>query len=112
MISGTSEYPLPDKKLALRHDLFDDDALLLGKVGHSVELKNGAGTVLQVDFPQMDYVSFWHNPKTDAPFLCIQPWCSIPAFEGEKTVFEGRKDLLSLKPGKVYENTWSVTVKI
>ena len=110
LISAVYDYPLPDKRLPLAHNLFDKDALLLTEAGHRVMLKKDDTTVLRVDFPQMDYIVFWHPPKTEAPFVCIQPWCSVPAWAGEVTVFEERKDLLTLQSGSVYENTWSVTV--
>ena len=61
-----------------------------------------------VAFPDMPYLGIWHWPKTDAPYVCIEPWVSLPAKHGEVTVFEKQSDLISLEPGDVYANRWTI----
>lgn len=102
-------YPLKDNRIAMCHDLFDDDAIVLKNMSRKVILEGGKRSVT-VDFPQMPYLGIWHAPKTDAPYVCIEPWCSLPAFYGKTAVFEEQKDLLSLNPGDEYENLWSITL--
>ena len=108
------DYPLVDNQcIPLRHDLFDHDAVVLKDVSHQVTLEApGHSRCVTVSFPQMDYVGFWHRPKTDAPFVCIEPWCSLPAMDGGITVFEDQPDLLRLAPDTTYRNCWTITINI
>jgi galactose mutarotase-like enzyme len=53
-------------------------------------------------------VSFWTNPKTDAPYLCIEPWYSLPAIHGKPAVFEEQPDLVKLEPGKQFREIMEI----
>ena len=97
--------------LNLRHDLFDDDAIVLRNMAREVTLECGEdGHAVTVRYPGMQYLGLWHWPKTDAPYICIEPWCSLPADAGSITVFEEQRDLIALEPGKTYTNDWSITI--
>ena len=97
--------------LLLRHDLFDDDAIVLRNMVREVKLEcDGDGHAVTVRFPGMQYLGLWHWPKTDAPYVCIEPWCSLPADAGKITVFEEQPDLIALEPGKTYENHWTISI--
>ncbi len=113
-ITGTeSDYPLVDDQyLPLTHDLFDQDAIVLKDMPREVTLEKAGGKHrVKVAFPQMPYVGFWHNVKTDAPFVCIEPWCSLPSTQDVIAELETQEDLLSAKPGETYRNTWSITIE-
>lgn len=98
--------------LPLRHDLFDHDAIVLAGAAKAVSLeKNDFSRRITVRYPDMTYIGFWHTPKTQAPFLCIEPWSSLPSPKGERTVLSEQSDLLQLSPGGHYENTWSIEVE-
>ena len=32
-----------------------------------------------VSYPDMDYIGFWHATLTEAPYVCIEPWSSLPS---------------------------------
>ena len=96
--------------IPLRHDLFDDDAIVLRDMAREVTLTCGEGPGVTVRFPGMQYLGLWHWPKTDAPYICIEPWCSLPADAGSITVFEEQRDLIALEPGKTYRNDWTITI--
>lgn len=104
-------FPLQDGRiLPLSHSLFDDDAIVLEDVIREVTLEtDGDMHSVTVRFPDMPYLSIWHRPKTDAPYVCIEPWLSLPSQKGEKTVFEQRADLIRVGPSGQYSNTWSMT---
>lgn len=113
-VSGeTEDYPLENGTvIPLEHALFDDDAIVLQDAAKTVTLEcRDGGHSVTVSYPGMDYVGFWHKPESDAPFVCIEPWCSLPATDGKLTVFEEQKDLIHLEAGKTCSNTWTVTVK-
>ena len=63
-----------------------------------------------VTFHQMAYLGLWHWPKTDAPYVCIEPWCSLPARAGRIAVFEEQEDLIALAPGQTYRNCWTISI--
>ena len=113
-ITGTtSDFPLAeDQFLPLSHDLFDDDAVVLTDMSREVTLeKVGGKHSVKVEFPQMPYVGLWHTTKSDAPFVCIEPWCSLPSKQDEIAELEKQENLLSLAPGATYQNNWSITIK-
>ncbi len=110
LVSGMSPYAA-EKGIELKHSIFDDDAIVLYGAGHTVRLcSSKGGRELTVRFPGMDYVGFWHRPCTDAPYVCIEPWCSLPADEGKLLAFEEKKDLICLEPGKEYKNLWTIEI--
>ena len=97
--------------LPLRHDLFDEDAIVLKNMACNVTLEAPGGAKdVTVTFPDMPYLGIWHWPKTDAPYVCIEPWVSLPAKRGEVTALEEQADLIRLAPGKTYRNTWTIEV--
>ena len=112
-LDGTDRaFPLEqDQFLPLSHSLFDDDAIVLKNAGHRVTLEAaGDARSVTVEFPGMEYLGLWHMPKTDAPYVCIEPWCSLPSSKGKIAAFEEQTDLISLHPNKIYRNTWSIKI--
>ena len=69
-----------------------------------------SGCVVTVSHPQMPYLGIWHTPKTDAPFVCIEPWTSLPGRENMIEDFSRKSDLIQLAPGRRFEITWSITI--
>ena len=104
-------FQLEDGCLPLAHDLFDDDAIVLRDMAREVTLEPiGGGRSVTVSYPDMPYLGIWHWPKTDAPYVCIEPWRSLPSRLGEMAVFEEQADLVHLDSGKTYRNTWSIRI--
>lgn len=112
-LSGRDEaYPLEEGKyLPLRHDLFDEDAVILKNMAREVTLRSRVSPHgVRVSYPDMPYLGLWHMPKTDAPYVCIEPWSSLPARQDVVEDFACKSDLTQLGPGKTYVNTWSITI--
>jgi galactose mutarotase-like enzyme len=107
-------YTLQDgTTIPLQHSLFDDDAIVLADTPKEVTLSAaGDSRSVTVTFPDMDYIGFWQFASNDTPFLCIEPWSSLPSPDGKITVLEEQKDLLSLPGGDCYENVWSIRVDL
>ena len=110
-VSG-EDMPFPLEEggvLPLCHTLFDDDAIVLRGMAREVTLEApGGARSVTVSFPDMPYLGIW--PKTDAPYVCIEPWSSLPARTGEIACFEKQEDLIRLEPGKTYTNRWTIRV--
>ena len=113
-LNGTNTpYPLEqDAVLPLDHSLFDDDAIVLKEMDRQVTLETDSdGHSVTVGFPGMDYLGIWHKPHTDAPYVCIEPWCSLPSTQDVVAELETQPDLISLEPGKTYRNTWWIELQ-
>ncbi|NLD52848.1 MAG: aldose 1-epimerase family protein [Clostridiales bacterium] len=113
LMSWQSEpFPLKDGCLPLRHDLFDDDAIVLKRTGGTrATLRSLKGTrSVTLDHPHMPYLGIWHKPHSQAPFVCLEPWLSLPGRDGVTEALETQPDLVHLAPGKDYANHWSITI--
>lgn len=107
-VDGDAPYTLNDKnQIPLTHPLFDDDAVVLTNAGHRVTLKSDKGTHgVEAYYPDMDYIGFWQADHTDATYVCIEPWSSLPSNEGSVTVLDKQDNLISLGSNKTYKNSW------
>ena len=106
----TVPFPLKDDvAIPLEHSLFDEDAIVLRNAAREVTLvAPGDSHSVTVTYPGMRYIGFWHKPHSDAPYVCIEPWCSLASFQDVPAIFEEREDLLRLAPGEIHENRWSI----
>lgn len=98
-------------KLSLSHDLFDDDAIVLTDMASSVTLKAKSSTKkVSVTYPNMSYLGIWHMPKTDAPYICIEPWSSLPSRKDVIEDLEMQPNLVSLGAKCEYENEFVIEI--
>lgn len=96
-------------KLTLRHDLFDNDAIVMKNMSQSVALVTSKGNKgVRVTYPDMSYLGIWHVPKKEAPYICIEPWSSLPSRKGIVEELEKQPSLISLNSYCEYENHWSI----
>ena len=107
-----TKYPLKDGKIIpLYHGLFDNDAIMFKDMPSKVTLKSDKGQrAVSVEYPDMPFIAFWHTVKKDAPFVCIEPWTSLPSRDGIIEDLETQPDLISLPPNNHYRNTWSIEI--
>lgn len=109
---GRKTYPLKDGvKIPLTHSLFDNDALVLSKMCDTVTLKSDKSKrYVRVSYPDMKYLGFWHKPLSDAPYVCIEPWASLPATDGAVDDLPTKKDITALPKGETYINNWEIEI--
>lgn len=109
LTGGTKRLELEGgRRLYLRHGLFDEDAIVLQNTGAQVQLWGPKGAVLAVRFPRMAYLGLWHWPRTKVPYLCIEPWSSLPSREGVAEAIEEKPDLICLEGYGEYSNRWEI----
>ena len=100
------------KKIRLSHNMFDDDAIVLRNMADEVTLKSDKGTKqVKVSYPDMPYLGIWHAPNTEAPYVCIEPWTSLPSRQDIVEEFKCKSDLIRLTAGEQYVNAWSIAVE-
>lgn len=109
---GMHDYALEEGRyLPLQHSLFDHDAIILKDMPHTVTLGSQKDAKkVTVTFPGMPYLGIWHAPETDAPFVCIEPWSSLPSTDGVIDEFETKPDFITVEPEQTYTNTWSISI--
>ncbi len=113
-LSGKDEeFALEDgKRLRLSHGMFDDDAIVLREIADKVTLRSDKGRRrITVSYPDLPYLGIWHAPRTEAPYLCIEPWASLPSRQGVIEEFRYKSDLIRLAPGGICQNCWGITVE-
>lgn len=100
-------FPLHEgQMLALSHNIFDNDAIVLKDTPKIVMLKSKHGRrYICIHYPDMKYLGLWHAPHKAASYICIEPWSSLPSRKGIVEDLEQQKDLLSLPAGEVYKAT-------
>lgn len=109
-VSGREHpFPLEEGKLPLRHDLFDEDAIVLKGIPGRVTLRSEKGARgVTLIAPDQPVCGFWHMPRTDAPYICLEPWSSLPSRQDVIEDLEKQEDLIALPAGQTYTTTWSL----
>jgi len=113
-LSGIDEsFPLEkDSILKLSHTMFDDDAIVLKNMADKVTLKSDKGKrQVTVSYPDLPYLGLWHAPKTEAPYICIEPWTSLPSRQDVVEEFRYKYDLIRVEEGEEYTNSWCIMVE-
>lgn len=105
-------YPLrEDRLLDLDHRLFDDDAIILKNMARKVSLKSSRTyRSVTITYPDMPYLGIWHCPRTDAPYVCIEPWSSLPARQDIVEELSCKSDMIQLSPQNCYSTTWTISL--
>lgn len=96
-------FPLENGKiLRLDHSLFDNDAIFLRDHCRCLTLKSdNSDRSVRIEAEEMNYLGLWHAPKTDAPYVCIEPMSGLPSFDGKVDDLEKKADMIRLAPGNV-----------
>jgi len=107
----TKPFKLQDGRLPLKHSLFDNDAIVLADMPETVTLKSDISKrAVKVGYPGMKYLGLWHKPKTDAPYICIEPWASLPSYDGVVCDFDTKRDMAKIKPNETYSVGYSIGI--
>ena len=97
--------------LNLEHTLFDNDAIVLKNMPEEIRINSEKGErEIRVAFPDMDYLGFWHWPRVEVDYMCVEPWGSLPSRKDVVEELEHQADLHALKSGEVYRNSWSIEI--
>ncbi len=112
-VTGKDEdFPLDEnRRLHLHHNIFDDDAIILRDVPSKMVLASEKGSSrIEVETNQLDYLGIWHMPRTDAPYVCIEPWSSLPSRKDIVEDLEEQDNLVSLKPQGYYTGFFKIKI--
>lgn len=97
-----NEFPLVDHQiLPLRHELFDHDAVIFHHMPKKITLMSPkAKKKVHVTYPDVEYLGLWHAVETDAPYVCVEPWSSLPSRKDIIEDLETQPSIMSLESGK------------
>lgn len=93
-------YPLQGNTvMPLSHDLFQIDGVFLSRMAPAVTLKSDLSErFVTLSYPDMPYLGIWHDAQTPAPYVCIEPWCGLPDFDGRSTELVEKAQMFHLLP--------------
>ena len=98
--------------LPLKYSDFDRDAMIVENLPvKRVELisrLNGHG--IRFSFDGFDALGIWTPTGKSAPFVCLEPWCGLPASVDESGNAADKKYAISLKSGEEFNVSYSATV--
>lgn len=101
--------PIEGRVLALRPELFADDALILDRpASGSVRYEAEGGPALVVGWHGMTQLGLWSKPG--AGFLCIEPWHGLADPVGFTGAFDDKPFLMRVPPGGTTRLGWSVAL--
>lgn len=103
--SGFEPYNLADgKTISLKHSLFDEDGIFLRNVksGFAALRSKKSPYAVEVFFEDFSFVGFWHKPLSDASYVCVEPWYSLPCSNGKVPDIEKNVDMISLESNETY----------
>ncbi len=107
----TQKIALDCNRLNLSHDLFDNDAIFVKADTDSVKLKSKNGNnYVEVGYNNATCLGLWHKPKSDAPYVCIEPWHGVPSLDGKVDDLETKLDTITLEKGKTHENYFVIKI--
>jgi galactose mutarotase-like enzyme len=109
--SGKTEPVAMDgKKLWLKKDLFNNDALIFKNLrSREVTLKSkNHDKSLTVEFPHFNYLGIWAKPG--APFVCIEPWLGVTDSEGKSNDISQKENIQKLEMGHVFEAAFFISI--
>ena len=112
-VTGKDEaFPLEEnRRLYLHHNLFDDDAIILKDAPSKVVLASEKGSArIEMETSHLEYLGIWHKPASDAPYVCIEPWSSLPSKKDIIEDLEQQDNLVSLKPDGYYTGFFKVKI--
>jgi galactose mutarotase-like enzyme len=109
LVARSEPTPVAGRALALRHELFADDALIWDRLA-SRALAYGApgGMWLDIAFPDTPMLGVWQKPG--ARYVCIEPWAGIADPAGYDGGFSDKPGVITLEPSGSRSFRMDVTV--
>ena len=97
--------------IPLKHELFDLDAVVLQDVARTVTVcSEQSKRSVTVSYPDYPFLGIWHAPKTDAPYVCIEPWVSLPSHSAYVEDLAKQDHIIHLPAGETYQNIMTITL--
>lgn len=99
--------------LKMHHRYFDErDTLIFDNLkSRSVKLVNAkTGKGIRFSFRKSDCLAIWSAPGKNADYVCLEPWCGLPAVQGESGNLEDKPHARVLEPGMSFRMGYAMDV--
>lgn len=106
LISRETDTVLKDSNvLPLYNKYFDIDALVFTDLkSRFLTLRNRkTAEEVSVKFDGFDYLLLWTKPN--APYICIEPWTSIPSYTDDGYDIKAKEGMTAVSPNDSFERT-------
>jgi len=104
----TEGIELGSHRLGLKHDLFYNDALVFKTLQSNcislLNTKNDYG--LHFHFEDFPFFGIW--AATDAPFICLEPWCGVADSVNHDQELTHKEGIIKLDIGESWSRFWEV----
>jgi|AntAceMinimDraft_17_1070374.scaffolds.fasta_scaffold00250_5 galactose mutarotase-like enzyme len=99
-----------EKQLSLYRGIFKDGAFIFKNLKSSkISLKSRKNRYgLSVNFKGFPYLGIW--AKSDANFICIEPWYGVADKEDTKQTFEKKQGIIKLSSKNTFKCCYSITI--
>lgn len=88
------------KRLPLSHSLFDEEGVFMHRVSDRVTLKSDCSErFVTLHYPDMPYLGIWQPAHSNAPFVCLEPWCSFVGYDNTIEDLSTKADMFRIRPG-------------
>ncbi|MFV0381279.1 MAG: aldose 1-epimerase family protein [Breznakia sp.] len=65
---------------------------------------------IRISIEGFTYLALWTASK-GAPFVCIEPWCTLPDFQKNDISFEQREGMINLKPDEEFNISYTISIE-
>lgn len=99
-------------ELPLKYSYFDIDAItMLNLKSRKVTLCHKTqGPKIHLDFNGSDYMFVWTKPGANAGYICLEPWCGIPDFEGSSYDITKKAGINKVSPDDTFKRIHTITI--
>ena len=103
------EIETPNNKLDLNYLLFEKDALIFKKLNSkSIIILENNKPYIKINFGDFPNLGVW--TKTDAPFLCLEPWFGYSDSKNSNGDLYTKEGIQILKPNNQFETSFSIEI--
>ena len=91
--SEAVDYPIADGIFKLSEkEIYGEDTLIFKNIGGESILLKGEKSVLKIKQSEnLPYYAIWKAPKSEAKYICLEPWSDIPSDGVNPECFDTRK---------------------
>lgn len=114
LLNGKKEFDFLNQTntIDLHHSIFDNDALIFKNLqSDQVVLKNNLNNQsVKFNFKGFPYLGIWSKPKSNAPFICIEPWHGVTDNKTSPQDFSQKEGRITLDINKEFNCNYSIEV--
>ena len=98
-----------NKQVSLNYELFENDALIFKTLqSNSLTILENKKPLLKVNFQDFPSLGIW--TKTNAPFICIEPWFGYSdTTENSGNLFK-KEGIQVLNAGEAFHSKFSIEI--